>query len=148
MSYKLRNPLSPDDLRHAISRKTNLHMIDVRTPGEFEGGHVEGSQNVPLNELETHADVLAKLAAPIVLVCRSGARARSAEGLLRQAGARSLHVLDGGVLAWSDAGQELREPTAPSGGLLRRTASLLGFGPQHDSTPAVEALVAADRRRA
>jgi rhodanese-related sulfurtransferase len=146
MSYKLSNPLSPDELRRAISRNTDLHMVDVRTPGEFQGGHIHGSQNVPLNELGTHADVLAALGAPIVLVCRSGVRAHSAERLLRQAGARSIHVLDGGVLAWSDSGQALREPAASSGGFLHRTATLLGLGPQHDSTAAVEALVAADQR--
>jgi 3-mercaptopyruvate sulfurtransferase SseA len=67
---------------------------------------------------------------------------------LRQAGVRSVHVLDGGVIAWRDSGQALEKPAASSGGFLQRTASLLGLGERHDSTAVVEALIAADRRRA
>jgi len=80
-------------------------ILDVRTPGEFETGHIPGSYNVPLDLLREHrAELLAHLDDDVVLVCRSGARATQAEQSLAQAGLPNLKVLDGGILAWQEAG--------------------------------------------
>lgn len=80
-------------------------VLDVRTPGEFGAAHIPGSHNAPLDLLSEHApDILAAAGGPVVLVCRSGARARQAEERLRAAGLPRLHVLDGGLAAWEAAG--------------------------------------------
>jgi 3-mercaptopyruvate sulfurtransferase SseA len=44
------------------------------------------------------------LSEDVVLVCRSGARAEQAERALAEAGMPNVHVLDGGILAWEQAG--------------------------------------------
>ena len=51
-------------------------IIDVRSPGEFAGGHVEGAINLPIDSI-TEADILkvAEKDQPIVLYCHSGGRA-------------------------------------------------------------------------
>ena len=51
-------------------------IIDVRSPGEFSGGHVEGAVNLPIDSI-TEADILkiAQKDQPIVLYCHSGGRA-------------------------------------------------------------------------
>lgn len=81
-------------------------LLDVRTSGEFDAEHIEGAYNVLLDTLAEHgAEIRARVDAPIVLVCRSGQRARKAEEALAAAGMANLHVLDGGMNAWVAAGQ-------------------------------------------
>jgi len=86
--------------------RLNVRLLDVRTPGEFETAHIHGAYNMPLDALAEHADQLrAAVHQPVVLVCQSGQRARRADQLLRTAGMRDLHVLEGGMNAWSSAGR-------------------------------------------
>lgn len=56
-------------------------IIDVRTPGEFAGGHVKGSINMPLNILPARAGKLKK-DQPIITCCASGMRSSSARSIL------------------------------------------------------------------
>jgi phage shock protein E len=59
-------------------------IIDVRTPGEYAGGHVEGSTNIPLNNLQSE---LSKLQGKTVIaVCASGMRSGNACKIMRGAG--------------------------------------------------------------
>jgi len=82
----------------------DVRLIDVRSPAEYASVHIPGSYNVPLDQLGEHRAELRALDAPIVLVCRSGNRARQAEALLKEVGASRLHILDGGVATWEQAG--------------------------------------------
>ena len=81
-----------------------VHVIDVRTPGEFETGHIEGSYNVPLDLLDEHIADLAALDHNVVLVCQSGARATNALEQLVAAGKSNLRLLEGGMNAWNASG--------------------------------------------
>lgn len=60
-------------------------VVDVRTPEEFAGGHVQGSINIPLHLVPTQMDQLRDLG-PMVLCCASGGRSGQAEMFLRQNG--------------------------------------------------------------
>src|SRR5690606_3352512 len=97
---------SPADLVLLRAERPETRLLDVRTPGEFEAEHIEGAYNVPLDTLGEHGpEIRAGVAAPVVLVCRSGQRARKAEEALQAAGMDNLYVLDGGMTAWGGAGQ-------------------------------------------
>jgi rhodanese-related sulfurtransferase len=86
-------------------RSAPLTILDVRTPAEFASVHIPGSYNVPLDLLPEHASTIsAVVGEPVVLVCRSGARAYQAERALLPAQLPRLHVLDGGLSAWEVAG--------------------------------------------
>lgn len=61
-------------------------IVDVRTPSEFNGGHVAGSINIPLQELQGKLDELKKLKQPLVLCCASGGRSGMAAQFLTQQG--------------------------------------------------------------
>lgn len=61
-------------------------VIDVRTRAEFQGGHVAGSTNIPLQEIENNVDKLKALKKPLVLCCASGARSGQASNLLKSKG--------------------------------------------------------------
>lgn len=88
---------------------SRVTLLDVRTPAEFESVHIPGSYNVPLDRLSEHRDELrSALTDPVILVCRSGMRARQAEQALAAAGLSRLHVLDGGLSAWESAGKPVK----------------------------------------
>ncbi|HQW87101.1 MAG TPA: rhodanese-like domain-containing protein [Flavobacteriales bacterium] len=61
-------------------------VIDVRTPAEFAGGHVEGSINIPLDTVQRELPRLKAITGPIVLVCASGNRSGQATAWLRAQG--------------------------------------------------------------
>ncbi len=86
-------------------------VLDVRTPAEFEASHIDGAINVPLDTLGEDPEAIAEaLAAPTVLVCRSGARASQAHEKLSATGAADeLRVLEGGMVAWEQSGFDVNK---------------------------------------
>lgn len=66
--------------------KKNQTIVDVRTPLEFMGGNVEGSINIPLNEIHQHIEEIKKMQQPIVLCCASGNRSGQAAMYLQSLG--------------------------------------------------------------
>lgn len=85
-------------------------LIDVRTPVEFEAGHIPGAVNVPLDELKGSLDQLCAALDDhhdVVLVCRSGQRAGQAQEALHRAGLGSSRVLSGGIVDWEATGGNL-----------------------------------------
>jgi len=61
-------------------------IVDVRTPGEFMGGNVAGSINIPLQEIDERIEELKNLKQPLVLCCASGARSGQACRYLTEQG--------------------------------------------------------------
>ena len=64
-------------------------IVDVRTYGEFIGGHVVDSINIPLNEIPQRIAELQQLKAPLILCCASGNRSGQAQQFLSQHGIES-----------------------------------------------------------
>ena len=58
-------------------------VIDVRTPGEFKSGHVQGSKNIPLNQIKSKISSLKKQKKRVILCCASGMRSGRATKILR-----------------------------------------------------------------
>lgn len=71
-----------------------VKVIDVRTPMEFAGGHVEGSLNIPLDTIDQKINEILEMNKPIILCCASGMRSFSAYQYLTQKGCAN--VTDGG----------------------------------------------------
>lgn len=61
-------------------------IVDVRTPGEFMGGNVPGSINIPLNEVVDRTDEIMNLKQPVVFCCASGNRSGQATAYFREKG--------------------------------------------------------------
>jgi rhodanese-related sulfurtransferase len=72
-------------------------IVDVRTPGEFMGGNVAGSINIPLQELQQRLSDVKNLTQPLVLCCASGGRSGMATQMLTQEG---IECCNGG--SWLD----------------------------------------------
>ena len=61
-------------------------IIDVRSKEEFQDGHIEKSQNIPLDSLGSHIPRLKKLNVPVVACCVSGMRSGIAKNTLKKHG--------------------------------------------------------------
>lgn len=101
--------LSANDAVSLINREKAV-VVDVCEPAEFAAGHIVGSKNIPL------ADLQAKLAAaaknkglPLILVCQSGARSARAMATAKTLGYEQVHSLGGGLTAWKSAGLPLEK---------------------------------------
>ncbi len=61
-------------------------IIDVRSPAEFKDGHIQGSQNIPLQSIADKADKIKKTGKPVIVCCASGMRSAQAAGILKSKG--------------------------------------------------------------
>ncbi|MEM6991189.1 MAG: rhodanese-like domain-containing protein [Myxococcota bacterium] len=57
-------------------------LLDVRTPAEFNGGHIPGAVNIPVGELAERLSELGDRDVPVVVYCRSGQRSGRAQKML------------------------------------------------------------------
>ena len=89
----------------------DLVILDVRTPEEFDEGHIDGATMLDFYR----ADFGAQLAtldpdAPYVLYCRSGNRSGQARAMMAELGFSTVDDIDGGILAWQSAGLPVVTP--------------------------------------
>ncbi|MFB9053990.1 rhodanese-like domain-containing protein [Formosa undariae] len=82
-------------LDYAQLVKEGAIILDVRTKGEFQQGHIKGAQNMPLNNLSTEASKLSKTKT-IITCCASGMRSAQAKKVLT---ANGFTAVNGG--GWS-----------------------------------------------
>ena len=75
-------------------------LLDVRSPQEYREGHVPGSQNVPLQQLDKVEEVTENKDTILYVYCHSGARSRQAVSLLQAMGYTNVHNI-GGIAAYS-----------------------------------------------
>lgn len=99
--------IDAQQLRELMRTDPTIRILDVRTGGEFDTVHIPGAYNVPLNTLAEHVNDLATVHQPVVLVCKSGARAGQAHTKLIDAGKQHLHLLEGGMDAWEAQGGDV-----------------------------------------
>ncbi len=70
---------------YALLIKNGAQIIDVRTPGEYAGGHIQGSVNIPLDTLQRNHSKIKK-DKPVITCCASGMRSLSAKSILASNG--------------------------------------------------------------
>jgi len=130
--------ISVNQLRE-LSQKKKVDLLDVRTSAEFREVHASLAKNVPLETLDPAAVIKQWTGSandPLYFICRSGGRSMNACKQLVAAG--HLHVVnvDGGTLAWDEAGLpvvrgeatiSLERQVRIAAGLLVLLGSVLGF---------------------
>ena len=100
-----------DLLKRLENKDPELVVLDVRTPAEFDAGHVPGARNVSHDQVATRLGELASLRdKQVVLYCRSGRRTMLAAETLRKAGFTQLLHLEGDYLAWEAAQRPVERP--------------------------------------
>ena len=81
---KLFSAKPPVDFARLV--KEGALIVDVRTPGEFNSGHIKGSINIPLDNIRSKTMELKKKGKTIITCCRSGNRSGMAKSILEGAG--------------------------------------------------------------
>lgn len=71
------------DLGELIAQ--GAQIIDVRTPAEFQSGHIKKAVNIPLDKLQNSLKKISK-DKPVITCCASGMRSGSAKSILEKAG--------------------------------------------------------------
>jgi phage shock protein E len=75
--------------------KAGVAVVDVRTPAEYAGGHIEGAKLLPFDQIEARAGELGAKDRPILLYCRTGRRTGVARAALLRLGFTAVYDLQG-----------------------------------------------------
>ena len=84
--------------------KQGAIILDVRSKGEYQGGHIKGSINISVDSLRSNLSKLKK-DKPIITCCASGMRSASAKSILKSNGFTEVH--NGG--GWSSLQNKINE---------------------------------------
>jgi rhodanese-related sulfurtransferase len=88
-----------------LINSSNPVLLDVRETKEYEGGRLPNAVHIPLSQLASRGDELARLnGRPVVAYCMTGNRSRMANRVLARLGFKDIYNLRGGYRAWKDAG--------------------------------------------
>jgi rhodanese-related sulfurtransferase len=98
-------PRIPIDEAKSLIDGGEVVLVDVREDHEWDVGHIPGAKHVAINDLPAHAEELGH-DQPILVYCRTGNRSGLAGDALASAGF-DVKIVDGGVTAWSEAGEKL-----------------------------------------
>ncbi|MDI9551264.1 MAG: FAD-dependent oxidoreductase [Bacteroidota bacterium] len=93
--------------------KEDVFLLDVRTPEEYALGSIEGSVNIPLDELREHLDELPR-DKEIVIYCSIGLRGYVGLRILKGHGFEQVYNLTGGLKLWESATASPSDPAAPA----------------------------------
>jgi phage shock protein E len=101
------NDLSVSEFSNKVA-ETGVITLDVRTPGEFNEGHIEGALLVDFQSgnFENEIASLDK-SKTYAVYCRSGSRSGQAVRVMSEAGFTNIYNLNGGVIDWANAGMNL-----------------------------------------
>jgi hydroxyacylglutathione hydrolase len=95
--------ISVDDLSGLLSSRKDMQVIDVRQPGEYDGGHVPSAVNAPLARVDERAPEFDPNRRTAV-ICAGGFRSSAATSILERLGFKNLLNVLGGTGAWVKAG--------------------------------------------
>ena len=102
--------VEPQELINILETK-EVHLVDVRTPKEFNKGFIENSINIDFSS-PTFKEEIRKLdtSKPIVVYCRSGRRSAISTKTLVKVGFTEIYDLKGGIINWKREGYQLVKP--------------------------------------
>jgi rhodanese-related sulfurtransferase len=119
--------IPPTEAKSLIDRG-GCTVLDVRTPAEYAGGHVPEAINRPLDRLDPASIPTLRGTGPLLVICQSGVRSRTACERLVAAGIADAIDIAGGTAGWKAAGL----PTVGTGrapfGVDRQVRCVIGGG--------------------
>lgn len=87
-----------NELKEISQNSEKVILLDVRSPQEFNEGHLNGAINIPLYELETCCSCKLKDKDRVIIVyCQSGVRSKKAIRILNKNGFKNLYHLKNGL---------------------------------------------------
>ncbi len=99
--------LSVDEFEKLLSTSKSAQLIDVRTPDEFESGHLKDAINININSTDFEQKVNALMKEkPVFVYCLSGGRSSKAASIMKSKGFKTVYEM-AGIMAWRNAGKAL-----------------------------------------
>jgi rhodanese-related sulfurtransferase len=87
----------------ALQERDDVVLIDVREPEEYAAGHITGVRLIPMGEVPSRLNEI-PTDKTVIVTCRSGNRSGQITDFLRRNGFTRVHNMQGGLLAWQEAG--------------------------------------------
>lgn len=82
----IKNLFGVEKTNYAQLVKEGATILDVRSTGEYAGGHINGSINIPVDQLANNLQKFKDKSKPIITCCASGMRSASAKSILKSNG--------------------------------------------------------------
>ena len=97
--------VSPQELSEV---QDEILLIDVRTPQEYQQGHIENSKNINIAG-DSFKEEIQKLdkSQPVYVYCKVGGRSAKAASMLKEMGFEEVYDLEGGIRNWESSGMEV-----------------------------------------
>jgi rhodanese-related sulfurtransferase len=115
----------PKQLKSLLS--SGCCLVDVREPVEHAEEHIVGAKLIPLGQLEKRAAEIDR-SAPVIVMCRSGKRGADALKKLEALGIHEARNLEGGMLAWKEAGLPVGTGAKKVFPLMQQVQLTIGLG--------------------
>ena len=104
LSRRGRGGVTAGEATQLINRR-NAVVVDLRPAAEFATGHLPSARHLEFAELQAKVGQLVKNKSnPVLLVCQTGQQSNKAVRVVQDAGYAEVHVLQGGLNAWQQAG--------------------------------------------
>lgn len=87
----------------ALKDEPSVFLLDVREQWEYNEGHIPGITLIPMGEIAARMNEI-PTDKTVIVTCRSGNRSSQITDFLRQQGFDNVHNMEGGILAWEEAG--------------------------------------------
>ena len=106
--------LSPDEFEKQLTTGDSIQILDVRTPGEYNSGHIKKALQADWNDATEFNRRIAYVdkAKPVYVYCLAGGRSAAAADKMRKMGYTNVYELKGGINAWKAANKLLEGKTA------------------------------------
>ncbi len=96
-----------DEWNESLQAADDPFLLDVRSSEEYNDGHIEGARHIPHDHLSARDEDLPEdKEEPLWIYSRTDRRGLMAADTLKKAGYTDLRVLEGGIIAWEEAGKE------------------------------------------
>lgn len=93
--------ITPEDLKSLLKSDSDIVVLDVREPWEFETAKIGNSKHIPMNDIPARFNQELDPEEHIVVVCHHGVRSMNVTSWLRQQGFEKVQSLRGGIDRWA-----------------------------------------------
>ncbi|MGZ4789345.1 MAG: rhodanese-like domain-containing protein [Terriglobales bacterium] len=95
--------ITPEELKQKLDDGTDLTVLDVREPWEYDAAHIDGSKLIPMDQIPARVNQELDPEDHIVVICHHGIRSANVTAWMQQQGFERVQSLRGGIDRWSRA---------------------------------------------
>ena len=88
------------DIQAEIAAGRQPYVIDVRSPQEWSGGHIDGALHIPVDDIQKRLHEVARDGRKLFVICAGGGRSQAAATFLANRGYLNVHNVEGGMNSW------------------------------------------------